>query len=148
MQRFSAIFDTDRKPRGAVVMSVVLVACLLTGSLFGCRADSMQMASLPEELASSQLLTGSTGINVEEEALAQMDWTAQLYETYRFGHDLAESEAPEGEADLGYGYLKEKGLLDPYLDASGWAYDIPFDQLAEIQDFFMVSPVSRPDDAG
>ena len=148
MQRFSAIFDTDRKPRGAVVMSVVLVACLLTGSLFGCRADSMQTASLPEELASSQLLTGSTGINVEEEALAQMDWTAQLYETYRFGHDLAESEAPEGVAGLGYGYLKEKGLLDPYLDASGWAYDIPFDRLAEIQDFFMVSPVSRPDDAG
>ena len=109
MQRFSAIFDTDRKPRGAVVMSVVLVACLLTGSLFGCRADSMQTASLPEGLASSQLLTGSTGINVEEEALAQMDWTAQLYETYRFGHDLAESEAPEGVADLGYGYLKKKG---------------------------------------
>ena len=51
-----------------------------------------------------------------------------------------QSRSAGGEADLGYGYLKEKGLLDPYLDASGWAYDIPFDQLAEIQDFFMVSP--------
>ncbi len=42
MQRFLPYLTLIGNLRGAVVMSVVLVACLLTGSLFGCRADSMQ----------------------------------------------------------------------------------------------------------
>ena len=53
-----------------------------------------------------------------------MDWTALLYEEYAFGHDLDEFQAPEADTSMGFGYLKEKERLEPYLDATSQAYGI------------------------
>lgn len=140
MQRFSAIFDTNRKHRGVVAMSMVLVVCLLTGSLIGCQASSGKQSSLSENLTSSVLSVGDTAVDVKEEALAQMDWTALLYEEYAFGHDLDEFQAPEADTSMGFGYLKEKERLEPYLDATSQAYGIKANLLIEIRNFFISSP--------
>ena len=140
MQRFSAIFDTNRKHRGVVAMSMVLVVCLLTGSLIGCQASPEKQSSLPENLTSPVLSVGDTAVDVKEEALAQMDWTALLYEEYAFGHDLDEFQAPEADTSMGFGYLKEKERLEPYLDATSQAYGIKANLLIEIRNFFISSP--------
>lgn len=140
MQRFSAIFDTNRKHRGVLAMSMVLVVCLLTGSLIGCQASSGKQSSLSENLTSSVLSVGDTAVDVKEEALAQMDWTALLYEEYAFGHDLDEFQAPEADTSMGFGYLKEKERLEPYLDATSQAYGIKANLLIEIRNFFLSSP--------
>lgn len=146
MQRFDAIFNTKRKHRGTAAMCVVLSVCLLTGSMAGCQADPAQPESQQTESESSSVFTGSENVDVDETALAQMDWIAQLYEWYRSGINLAESETAEGVLDLGFGYLKEKDMLKPYLDERGEAYGIPKKQLAEIHNFFMASS-DVPDDS-
>ena len=52
-------------------MSMVLVVCLLTGSLIGCQASSGKQSSLSENLTSSVLSVGDTAVDVKEEALTR-----------------------------------------------------------------------------
>ena len=54
--------------------------------------------------------------------------------------DLDEFQAPEADTSMGFGYLKEKERLEPYLDATNQAYGIKANLLIGIRNFFISSP--------
>ncbi len=142
MQRFSAIFDTDRKHRGVLLMSLVLTACLLAGSLFGCqpspvKSDGQSQMAPPSSLGSAEEL------ELDEASLAQIHRTASLYETYCVGSERFEDMEIEYLTSLGFGYLLEAGRLQKTDDHS---YSIAVDDLAQIDQFFFCKAWEPEDD--
>ena len=140
------------KPWGAVVQfggqTAIKLAKALTDMgvpILGTSSDGVDAAEDRErfdEILQQCGIPRAAGKTVftTEEALAQMDWTALLYEEYAFGHDLDEFQAPEADTSMGFGYLKEKERLEPYLDATSQAYGIKANLLIEIRNFFISSP--------
>lgn len=130
MQRFAAIFDTNRKRRGVLLMSFILSLCLLTGSLAGCQADPVQ----PSEAQPGETVPSSgEEPHLEGSAFEQMRRTASLYESYCGGSERGEEIKPEYLTNLGFGYLLEDGQLTV---SESRDYPVPAAALAQIDQFF------------
>ena len=129
MQRFSAIFDTQRKRRGVLLMSFIFVACLLTGSLAGCQTDPVQSGGQIEETPP----TSGEQLDLEQGAFEQMRRTASLYESYCNGSERTQGQEQNYLTSLGFGYLLEDGQLKV---SEHQDYSVKAADLAQMDQFF------------
>lgn len=124
MQRFAAIFDGNKKRRGAATMALILVFALLTGSLVGCQIQPAgDSGSVVDE-------------TISEESLAQMLKTATLYEEFCWGSEIYDPQTSrDAYSIMGYGYLQSTGQIENYrYDSSSYAISIEL--LAEMHNFY------------
>ncbi|MCI9406469.1 MAG: M56 family metallopeptidase [Oscillospiraceae bacterium] len=130
MQRFSAIFDTNRKRHGVLLMSFVFVACLLTGSLAGCQTN---LAPTGGESA-EKVPSSAEALYLEPGAFEQMHRTASLYESYCNGSERVQGQEQNYLTSFGFGYLLEDGQLE---ESEHQDYSVEASALAQIDQFFL-----------